>query len=110
MRDEKSQLKPISLFLKLITYSIYYFASTIKTKLQDSNYQVSGLIDISALFSLIISMISFINVCCHKIFLLSRKSKYLVFNVFNVYNPLLLFLSINHLSQSKKLQKTTSNI
>lgn len=58
--DEKSQLRPISLFFKLITYSIYYFGSTIKTKLQDSNYQISGLIDFSALISLSTSVISFV--------------------------------------------------
>jgi glycosyltransferase involved in cell wall biosynthesis len=57
--DEKSQLRPVSLFFKLITYSFYYFSSTIKTKLQDSNYQISGLIDVSALISLSTSMISF---------------------------------------------------
>lgn len=56
--NETSRLSPLGVFFKLIIYSFYYFSKTIKTKLRYSNYQISGLIDVSALIAFFISIIS----------------------------------------------------
>lgn len=58
-RNEKSRLSPLGVFLKLIIYSVYHFISNIKTKLKYSNYQMSGLVDISSILVLLFSLISF---------------------------------------------------
>jgi hypothetical protein len=103
--DEKSQLKPVSLFLKLITYSIYYFTSTIKTKLQDSNYQISGLIDISALFSLIISMIAFVMFAATRFFSYqgNQNTWFLMFLIFIILSVVLVYQS------PKSIKEVTKN-
>lgn len=56
--DESSKLNPITVFLKLISFSIFHFFSTIKTKLKYSNYQLSALVDIFALLTFILSIFS----------------------------------------------------
>ena len=93
--DEKSQLKPVRLFLKLITYSIYYFVSTVKTKLQDSNYQISALIDIAALFSLFISMISFTMFAASRFFSYTgnQNTWFLMFIIFIILFIVLVYQS-----------------
>ena len=58
--SESSKLNPITVFLKLIIFSISYFASTIKTKVKYSTYQLSGLIDLFALTSIVFSVFSLI--------------------------------------------------
>ena len=57
--DEKSKLSPVGVFLKLIIYSIYHYVSNIKTKLKYSNYQMSGLVDLSSVFVILFSLSSF---------------------------------------------------
>ena len=93
--DEKSQLRPVSLFIKLITYSMYYFGSTIKTKLQDSNYQVSGLIDISALISLSTSLISLIMFISTRYFTYpgNQHTWFLMFIIFMIIFTVLVYQS-----------------
>jgi glycosyltransferase involved in cell wall biosynthesis len=56
--NETSRLSPLGVFFKLIIYSFYYFSKTIKTKLRYSNYQISGLIDVSALIAFLTSIMS----------------------------------------------------
>jgi len=68
--NESSKLNPLSVFIKLIGYSFVHFISTIKTKLQFSNYQISGLIDIGALSVFLFSFISFY------MFIISRYFQY----------------------------------
>ena len=103
--DEKSQLKPMSLFFKLITYSFYYFGSTIKTKLQDSNYQISALIDITAVFSLSTSLISFFMFIATRYFSYSgnQHTWFLIFIIFTVLFIVLVYQS------PKSIKKTLSN-
>lgn len=93
--NEKSQLKPFSLFFKLITYSIYYFVSTIKIKLRDSNYQISALIDTAALFSLFISMISFIMFAASRFFSYTgnQNTWFLMFIIFIILFIVLIYQS-----------------
>ena len=92
------------MFLKLITYSIYYFASTVKTKLQDSNYQVSGLIDISALFSLIISMISFDMFAATRFFSYqgNQNTWFLMFLMFIILSIVLVYQSPKSIKEVAK--------
>jgi len=68
--NESSKLSPFGVFVKLIGYSFVHFISTIKTKLQFSNYQISGLIDIGAVFVFLSSFISFY------MFIISRYFQY----------------------------------
>lgn len=68
--NEKSNLSPIGVFFKLICYSFVYFISTIKTKLQFSSYQISGLIDFGAIFIMFSSFLSFY------MFIISRYFQY----------------------------------
>ncbi len=56
--NESSKLNPITVFLKLILFSLFHFFSTIKTKLKYSSHQLSGLIDIFALLSFVFSIFS----------------------------------------------------
>jgi glycosyltransferase involved in cell wall biosynthesis len=99
--DEKSQLRPVSLFFKLITYSMYYFGSTIKTKLQDSNYQISGLIDISALVSLSTSLISFVMFIATRYFTYpgNQHTWFLMFIIFIIIFIVLVYQSPKSIKQ-----------
>ena len=99
--DEKSQLRPVSLFFKLITYSIYYFVSTIKTKLQYSNYQISGLIDISALISLSTSLISFVMFIATRYFTYpgNQHTWFLMFIIFIIIFIVLVYQSPKSIKQ-----------
>jgi glycosyltransferase involved in cell wall biosynthesis len=59
---EESKLNPIVVLLKLMYFSFSFFLKTIKKKLRFSSHQLSGLIDIIAIFSLIFSFFSFFMV------------------------------------------------
>ena len=59
---EESKLNPIVVLLKLMYFSFSFFLKTIKKKLRFSSHQLSGLIDIFAIFSLIFSFFSFFMV------------------------------------------------
>jgi glycosyltransferase involved in cell wall biosynthesis len=100
--DEKSQLRPVSLFFKLIIYSVYFFASTIKTKLQDSNYQISGLIDVTALISLSFSMISLTMFISTRYFSYqgNQNTWFLMLIIFIVLFIVLVFQSPKSIKQS----------
>jgi len=56
--NETSKLNPITVFLKLILFSLFHFFSTIKTKLKYSSHQLSALIDIFALLAFVFSIFS----------------------------------------------------
>ena len=53
--NETSYIKPIVLFIKLMTYSIKFYFGFIKKKLKYSYYQMSGLLDILSIISLVLS-------------------------------------------------------
>mgnify|MGYP001454027291 CR=1 FL=1 len=58
-KAENSYIKPFVLFVKLITYSIKFYFKFIKEKLRYSQYQMSGLLDIFSIFSLLLSIFFF---------------------------------------------------
>ena len=56
--NETSYIKPTIMFLKLIKYSIRFYFYMIKEKLRYSKFQMSGLLDLVSLISLVISIVS----------------------------------------------------
>lgn len=58
--DEKSSLNPITVFFKLVFYSIYFLISNTKAKLKFSQYQISALLDICGYINFLLSLFSFV--------------------------------------------------
>jgi len=56
--NEKSYLRPINMFIKLISFTIINYFSKIKIKMKFSEYQFSSILDISSIIFLIISFFS----------------------------------------------------
>lgn len=59
--NENSYIKPIVMFVKLIKYSIKFYFQMINVKLKFSSFQMSGLLDIISIFSIVISVTSLIR-------------------------------------------------
>ena len=58
--DEKSNLNPVTVFFKLVFYSIYFLISNTRAKLKFSQYQISALLDIFGYINFLLSLFSFI--------------------------------------------------
>jgi dolichol-phosphate mannosyltransferase len=54
-QEETSYIKPVVLFIKIISYSTKFYLGFIKKKLKYSDYQMSGLLDILSIFSLLLA-------------------------------------------------------
>lgn len=57
--NENSNLNPVTLFVKLMFFTITYFIKIIKKKLRFSSHQLSAIVDIAAIGSFTFSIISF---------------------------------------------------
>ena len=57
--NETSYIRPLVMFIKLIKYSIVFYFQMIKEKFKYSTLQMSGLLDIISILSLIIFLFSF---------------------------------------------------
>lgn len=87
-KDEKSNLKPIGMFFKLIIFTLFSYFTKIKIKLKNSSLQMSALLDLLFVYlfsSFIYSFITFIRV---RYFLFSGDES-------NWFVVTILFLSIS---------------
>ena len=102
-RDEKSNLKPIGMFFKLVIFTFFSYFSKIKNKLKNSSLQMSALLDIVFIYlfsSFIYSFITFIRV---RYFLFSGdESNWFVVTILFLVTSLITF-SFSQVSESKFL-------
>jgi len=99
--DEKSKLNPISVFLKLLTFTVVFFTLLLRKKIKYSTHQISGIIDFFAIICLLSSLFSFF------MFINSRYFEYsgnqgawiLLFVIFLITFFVLLFQSQKTLSE-----------
>ena len=96
---EKSQLKALPVFFKLLRYSINYFFKNINLKFRDSNLQVSAFLDLIFLtlqFLSIYFFIKFINVR----YFISEGSQTNLFILFSIFQ----FVALNLIYKSKIIE------
>lgn len=101
--NENSNLNPINVFLKLMFFTISYFLKIIKKKLRFSTHQLSAIVDIAAVSSLLFSIISLYMVINTRYFGYSgNQGAWAMLFVIFLINSLLL------LSRSHKIIKSKS--
>lgn len=98
-KGEKSNLNALTMFFKLIYFTISVFFNKIKTKLQYSALQTSALIDVLAVISLIVSIFSLVRffMIRYGSLIASQANWFLVFVIF-------FFTFIYLIYQSQKIE------
>ena len=105
-QEETSYIKPVVLFIKIISYSTKFYLGFIKKKLKYSDYQMSGLLDILSMFSLLLAG-----------FFLSKSVLVRYFNVdgnqsawFILFTLFLFFFILMNVSSRFLLKKRNSKV
>ncbi len=102
---EISHLNPFLIFIKLIVFSITFFISFIKEKLKYSDYQLSALLDISSIISILFSIFCLIRAFIIRFSFVegNQGAWFILFNIF-----LILFFTLI-LSSRKSIKNITDN-
>lgn len=109
--NESSKLNPITVFFKLVVFSFSFFFTTIKKKLRYSTHQLSGLVDILSIFSLLISFFSIYMVFKTRYFEYqgNQGAWLMLFVIFLLTSFILLFQSQKFLKENNKFDFTYLN-
>jgi len=93
--DEKSYLKPLSMFTKLISFTISNYFSKIKVKIKYSEYQFSSILDLLTLIFLSLSTYSVVRFFNIRYFLKDglQSSWFLLFIIFFIIFIILIIIS-----------------
>lgn len=103
--DERSYLKPINMFAKLISYTLSNYFSKIKIKIKYSDYQFSAILDLLAIIFLSLSTYSVIRFFKIRYFLLEglQSSWFLLFVIFFLVFVIIILISQNIENKISKL-------
>lgn len=103
--NEISNLNPLLIFIKLIFFSITFFVSFIKEKLKYSDYQLSALLDISSILSLLFSIFCLLRTFIIRLSIIqgNQGAWFILFIIF-----LILFFTLI-LSSRKSIENVADN-
>jgi len=93
--NEKSYLKPLNMFVKLVSYTLSNYFSKIKDKIKYSDYQFSAILDIFALLFISLSFYSLVKFFRIRYFFVDgpQSSWFLLFIIFFLICVILLTIS-----------------